>query len=164
MSLWWRKFKELLPLFICKAVSLNTCGQMYNSCVRGTMLYSSECWALWQEDKKYLERGERAMLLRLCNIKKKQHVSKNSLLSRLKLKSLDSVSRCNILHWFRHVKRSELYNGQILDLEVEGHPKKCWLDVIKDDSRHWNLQVETCQNQSEWRKRLKTSSNTHAGV
>ena len=62
------------------------------------------------------------------------------------------------------MKRSELYNGQILDLEVEGHPKKCWLDVIKDDSRHWNLQVETCQNQSEWRKRLKTSSHTHAGA
>ena len=42
----WGKFKELLPLLICKAISLNTRGQMYNSCVRGTMLYSSECWAL----------------------------------------------------------------------------------------------------------------------
>ena len=141
---------------------------MYNSCVRGTMLYSSECCALRQEDKKYLERGERAMLSWLCNIKKKQHVSTNSLLNRLKLKSLDSVSRCNILHWSRHVKQTELYNGLILDLEVEGNrshgrPKKCWLDVIKDDSRQWNLQVKTCQNQSEWRKRLKTTSQTHAG-
>ena len=43
---------------------------MYNSCVRGTMLYSSECWPLRQEDKKCLERSERAMLLWMCNIKK----------------------------------------------------------------------------------------------
>ena len=27
----------------------------------------------------------------------------------------------------------------------------------------WNQQSETCQNRSEWRKRLKTASHTHAG-
>ena len=126
----WGKFRELLLLLTCKAISLNTHGQMYNSCVRGTMLYSSECWALRQEDKERLERSERAMLLWLCSIKKEQRVSTNSLLSRLKLKSLDSVLRCTRLRWFGHVKRSELYTGQILDLEVEGNrshgrPKKC---------------------------------------
>ena len=80
---------------------------MYNSYVRGTMLYSSESWALKQEDKKRLERSERAMLLWLCNIKK-ERVSINYLLSRLKLKSLDSVLRCNRLRWFGHVKQREL--------------------------------------------------------
>ena len=43
----------------------------------------------------------------------KERVSTNSLLRRLKLKSLDSVLRCNRLRWFGHVKRGELYNGQI---------------------------------------------------
>ena len=56
--------------------------------------------------------------------------------------------------------------GQILDLEVKGnkscgYPKKCWLDTIKDDLR--NLDVETCQNCSKWRKLLKTAHHTHAG-
>ena len=37
----------------------------------------------------------------------------------MKLKSLDSVLRYNRLHWFRNVKQSELYTGQIMDLEVE---------------------------------------------
>ena len=131
------------------------------------MLYLSEYWALRQEDKKRLELSERAMLLWLCNIKK-ERVSTSSLLSRLKLKSLDSVLRCNRLLWFRHVKRSELYTGQILDLELEGNrscglPKKCSLDGIKDDLRQWNLQAETCQNRSEWMNRLKTAIHTHAG-
>ena len=35
---------------------------MYNSCIRGTMFHLSECWAHEQEDKKFLERSERAML------------------------------------------------------------------------------------------------------
>ena len=76
----WGKFRELLLLLTCKAISLNTRGQMYNSSVRGTMLYSSECWVLRREDKKRLECSERAMQLWLCNIKKEQHVSLNSLL------------------------------------------------------------------------------------
>ena len=103
----WRLW-ELLPLLPCKAISLNTRGQMYNSCVRETMLDSSECWALRQEDKERVEPSERAMLLWMCNIKK-ESVSKNSLLSRLKLKSLDSVLKCNKQRWFGHVKRSKLY-------------------------------------------------------
>ena len=78
----WEKFRELLPFLTCKAISLNTCGQIYSSCGRGTMLlYFSECWTLRQEYKKRLEHSERAMLLLLCNIKKEQHVSTNSLLS-----------------------------------------------------------------------------------
>ena len=151
-----------------KTICLNTRGQIYNSCVRGTMLYSSECWTLRQENEKRLECSERAMLLWLCSIKKEQLVRTNSLLSWLKLKSLDSVLRCNRLHWFGHVEWSELYTGQILDLEIEGNrshssPKKCWLDAIKYDLRQWNLRAETCQNRSEWRKLLKTASDTHAG-
>ena len=35
----WGKLKELLPLLTCKAIYLNTSGQIYNSLVRGTMLY-----------------------------------------------------------------------------------------------------------------------------
>ena len=103
------------------------------------MLHSSECWVPRQEDKKHLKLSERAMLLRMFNIKKEQGVSTNSLLSRLKLKSLDSVLRCNRLRWFKHAKRIEPYTRQIVELEVEGHRScglsKKGLDTIKDDIR-----------------------------
>ena len=160
----WRLW-ELLPLLPCKVISLNTRGQMYNSCVRETMLYSSEYWALIQEDKERVERSERAMLLWMCNIKK-ERVSKNSLLSRLKLKRLDSVLKCNKQRWFGHVKRSKMYTRQILDLDVEGNksrgrPKNCCLDAIKDNLRQWNFQPETSQNRSEWRNDWKLT-HTHA--
>ena len=81
------------------------------------------------------------------------------------MKCLNSVLRCNRLHWFGHVNQIELYSGQILNLKVEGNrsrgcPKKGWLDAIKDDLRQWNLQAETCKYHSEWRKQLKTASQT----
>ena len=90
---------------------------------------------------------------RIHQMEKNERVSKNCLLSRLKLKSLDSVLRCNTLRWLGHVTQSQLYIGQILDMEMEvnrscEHPKKCWLDAIKDDLRQWSLQAETCQNRS----------------
>ena len=129
---------------------------MYNNCVRRMMLYSSEHCALRQEDEKRLDLSERAMLLWLCNIKK-ERVSTYSVLSWLKLESLDIVFWCNRLPWFGYVKWRELYTGQILDLEVEGNTsrghQRWW---------QWNLQAETCQNRSEWRKRLKTGNHTHA--
>ena len=75
--------------------------------------------------------------------------------------------RYNRLRWFRHVKQSELCTGQILDLEVKGYrscgqPKKCSLDTNKDDLKLWGFQAETCQDRTEWRKRLKTAINIHA--
>ena len=81
---------------------------------------------------------------------------------------MDSMIRCNRLHWFEHVKQKELYNRQTLDLEVErniscGHPKKSWLDPIKGNLRQWNVHAEICQYCSEWKKRLKTASHTQAG-
>ena len=109
------------------------------------------------------------MLLWLRKIKKGQSVSTNFLLDRLKLKSLDSVLRCNGLLWFGHAKQSELYTGQILNMELEGNgsrgrTKKCCLEAIKDDSRQWNLQAETFQNRSEWRKRSKLLVTHTLGV
>ena len=73
-----------------------------------------------------------------CATSRKNNVSApNSLLTQLKLKSLDFELRCDGLRCFGHVKQSELFPGQILNLEMEGNrsrgrPKKCWLDTIKD--------------------------------
>ena len=82
---------------------------MYTNCVRGAILHSSECWALRQEDTKRLELSQQTILLWMCNMKKEQRISKNSLLSRLKLKNLDLVLRRSRLCLIEHVKQSELY-------------------------------------------------------
>ena len=75
MLLCMGKFRELLPVLTCKAISLNSRCQIYSSCVRGTILYSSECWALMQEDKKRLERSDNN---KYATSKKKQCLITNS--------------------------------------------------------------------------------------
>ena len=77
----------MLPYLTCRATSLKMRGQIYNSRVRGTMLYSSECWALRQGHKECLEHIEGVMLLWMCSIKKEHRDSTNSLLSQSKLKT-----------------------------------------------------------------------------
>ena len=37
----WKKFKELLPVFSSRHLSFKTCGCVYSSCVRSTMLHAS---------------------------------------------------------------------------------------------------------------------------
>ena len=76
----------------------------------------------------------------------------NSLLSRLKLKSLDSVLRCNILRWLGHVTQSQLYTGQILGMEIEVN-RSC------DRPKKWNLQSETCDSGTSKLKLIKTEVN-----
>ena len=156
----WRTFRGLLSLLPCKAISLNTGGQMYNTCVRGAMLYSSECWALKQEDKKRLKRSERATLLWMCNIKKEEPVSINSLLSRLNQKTLDSVfSETDLVGsemWSEVkciLKWKEIEVVVVQRVLVRHHQR--WFKTVEPPS--WNLS-KSC---SEWRKRLKTASHTH---
>ena len=42
----WKKFKELLPVFSSRHLSLKTGGHVYSYCVRRAMLHASETWPL----------------------------------------------------------------------------------------------------------------------
>ena len=40
----WKKFKDLLPVLSSCHLSFKTCGHVYSSCVRSTMLHACETW------------------------------------------------------------------------------------------------------------------------
>ena len=146
MLLWIAKFWELLPMLKCKEICH---GQLYNSCFWGMILYSSEFWAIRQDVKKCFGCIKREVLLCRSSMKKQQRFNINSLLNWLKLRSLDSVLRRNRLHWLVNVRQTDMYTGQILDLEDEGNrnyglSKKCWWDAIKRNLRAWNLHADIC--------------------
>ena len=147
----WGKFRELLPLLTCEAISLNICttAVLAGWCfihrnVGPSGKTTRNIWSIMKEQCSY----------GCVTSRKNNNVSIDSLLRPLKLKSLDSVLRCNRLHLFGHVKQSELYTGKILDLEVEGN----WSCGLQ---KKWNLQDKTCQNCSEGRNQMKTASHTH---
>ena len=44
----WGNFRELLLLLTSTIICLARCGKFSDSCVRGTLLHTSEFWSLWR--------------------------------------------------------------------------------------------------------------------
>jgi hypothetical protein len=58
----WQKFRELSPILTGKHISLKIKGRVYETCVRSTMLYGSETWAMKAEQETRFERTEMRMV------------------------------------------------------------------------------------------------------
>ena len=75
------KFCQLLPLLTNRNVPLVTRGRVYSTCVRSVMLHAAETWAMTAATLNRLRRNDRAMIRWICNVKAKEEVSSDSLLS-----------------------------------------------------------------------------------
>ena len=62
---------------------LLTRGKVYSSCVRSVMLHAAETWAMKADTLNSLWRNDQAMIRRICNVKAKDEVSSDSLLTKL---------------------------------------------------------------------------------
>ena len=68
----WKKFRDLQPLLTSKAISLNTKGALYRTCVQNVMLYGGETWPVKAEDIQRLHRNEMSMICWMCGTSLKQ--------------------------------------------------------------------------------------------
>ena len=103
----WGNFRELLPLLTSTTISLARRGKLYHSCVRGTLLYASECWPLWREEEQLLLRSERAMLRWMLKIKAEDNISLSAMYERLNLAPLESKLRLDRLRLYGNEQRSD---------------------------------------------------------
>ena len=79
----WGKFRQLLPLLTNRQVPLLTRGKVYSSRVRSVMLHAAETWAMKADTLNRLRHNDRAMISWICNVKAKDEVSSDSLLTKL---------------------------------------------------------------------------------
>ena len=70
------------------------------------MLHAAETWAMTAATLSRLRQNDRAMICWICNVKAKDEVSSDSLLSKLGNQDLDMVLRTSRMRWFGHVERS----------------------------------------------------------
>ena len=73
------------------------------------MLHAAETWAMkvdYYLTLNRLRRNDRAMISWICNVKAKDEVSSDSLLTKLGIQDLDVVLRTGRMRWFGHVERS----------------------------------------------------------
>ena len=124
------------------------------------MLHAAETWAMKADTLNRLRRNDRAMIPWICNVKAKDEVSSDSLLTKLGIQDLDVVLRTGRMRWFGHVERSTGWISEVRKLNVvaqkrSGRPKKSWDEVIKNDRKKLDMDSADPQNRSEWRGHLR---------
>ena len=70
------------------------------------MLHAAETWAMKADTLNRHWHNEHAMIRWICNVKAKDKVSSDSLLTKLGIQDLDVVLRVSRMRWFGHVEHS----------------------------------------------------------
>ena len=99
------------------------------------MLHAAETWAMKADKLNRLRRNDHAMIRWICNVKAKDEVSSDSLLTKLGIQDLDVVLRTSRMRWFGHVEPSTGWISEVPKLNVVaqkrcGRPRKSWDEVI----------------------------------
>ena len=133
---------NLLPLLTNRHLPLLTRGKVYSSCVRSVMLHAAETWVMKVDTLNSLRRNDRAMIPWICNVRAKNEVSSDSLLTKLGIQDLDVVLRTSRMRWFGHVhvERSTGWIEEVRKLNVvakkrSGRPRKSWDEVLENDRK-----------------------------
>ena len=82
------------------------------------MLHAAETWAMKVDTLNRLRHNDRAMIRWICNVRAKDEVSSDSLLTKLGIQDLDVVLRTSRLRWFGHVERSTGWIAEVRKLNV----------------------------------------------
>ena len=100
------------------------------------------------------------MICWICNVKAKDEVSSDSLLSKLAIRDLDVVLCTSWVRWFGHAEHSTGWIAEVCKLNViaqkrPGRHRKTWDEVLVDDKKELGIDSADFQNHSEWRGRLQ---------
>ena len=124
------------------------------------MLHAAETWAMKVDTLNCLRCNDLAMIRWICNVKAKDEVSLDSLLTKLGIQDLDVVLRTSRMRWFGHVERSTGWISEVHKLNVVARKRYCrrrksWDEVMKNDRKKLDMDSADPQNRSEWRGRLR---------
>ena len=102
------------------------------------MLHIAETWAMKADILNGLWRNYRATIRWICNVKAKDEVLSDSLLTKLGIQDLDLVLPTSRMRWLGHVERSTDWIAEVGKLNFiaqkrSGRPRKSWDEVIEND-------------------------------
>ena len=107
----------------------NLCKECDAACSRDLgydICYSPKC----------IRQNDQAMIHWICNVKAKDEVSSDTLLSKLGIQDWDVVLHTSRMRWFGHVERSTGWKYKVRKLSVvarkrPSRPKKTWGEVTE---------------------------------
>ena len=157
----WKKFRELLPIFTTKHVSLKAKGKLFSTVVRKVMLHGGESWAPTASDIQRLRRNDRSMIRWICGVKARDEIPSTVLHARLGVAEVDNELRTRRLRWYGHVQRSTSHINTVTTLRVNGpgrrgRPKKSWEQCVKKDVKDCMKEKDPCDRVA-WRAGVRAS-------
>jgi len=162
----WTKFRELAPFLTSRAAPLKLKGTVYAACVRTSMVYGSEAWALKAEQTQKLDRAEAQMIRWMSGVTLHDRKSKDELRTSLGLDSITDVVTRSRLRWYGHVERKdeEEWIRRIRNFEVEGRrppgrPQKSWQELVSADLRRLRLRPSDAEDRDSWRRTIHEATS-----
>ena len=106
----------------------------------------------------HLRCNDRAMIHWICNVKAKDEVSSDSLLTKLGIRDLNVVLCTSRMRWFGHVEHSTGWIAEVRKLNVvaqkrSGRPRKSWDEVLENDRK--KLGMDSAEPPVEENRALK---------
>ena len=154
----WKKFRELSGMLTRKDMSLKLKGKVYVSCVRSTMIYGSETWAMNIDQQNRLERTEMRMVRWMCGVSLRERKTSSELRKMMGIEPVLDVVRRGRLRWMGHILRKDgnSWVRRVMDINVEGRrvrgrPRKTWVNVVEEDMHMRGLQRKDAEDRAKWR-------------
>ena len=155
----WKKFRELGGMLTRKEMSLKLKGKVYAACVRSTMIYGSETWAMNVEQQRRLERTEMRMVRWMCGVSLRERKTSDQLRRMMGIEPVVDVVKRSRLRWMGHVlrKNESDWVRKVMEINVEGsrargRPRRTWLNIVEENMCARGLTREDAQDRRKWRK------------
>jgi hypothetical protein len=140
-----RAFWSFRGLWKSKFVSLKTKGRVYAACVRSTLLYGAENWALTEKEMNKVAVFDRKKLRWVAGVKWFDKVSNLELMKLVKLPQIDTYVMRRRWQWLGHILRMSptRWPRRVLFWNEEeqmgatrsvGAPKKSWTSMVAKES------------------------------
>ena len=154
----WKKFHELVPFLTSRAPTPKMKGLVYSACVRSSMIYGAETWALRIDHERKLETAENRM------VSLKDRKSSKELRDNLQIENITEVVRRARIRWFDQVERMEEENWvkRTTRMEVEGRrpagrPKKTWRETVNADIKQLGIDPEDTNDRDAWKHAISAA-------
>ena len=95
----WKKFRELSGILTSKKVALRLKGKVYGACVRSSMIYGSETWAVNAEQEAKVERAEMRMVRWMYGVSLREKKTNAELGESMGIEKISDIIRCSRLRW-----------------------------------------------------------------
>ena len=137
---------------------LLTRDKVYSSCVRSVMLHAAETCSMKVITLNGLQPNDRTMIHWIRNVRAKDEVSLDSLITTLGIQNLDVVLCTSRVRWFVHVQHkhstgwiAEVHTLDMAAQKISGTPRKSWNKVLEprhEKTSFLHMRKQRCRSAS----------------